>query len=117
MDGRNRREEPRISLMRSGELGSGTATAPCLLQDLSSKGFRIRTDQKYSVGQVLVFVCELAPAKILHCKIEVRHVFEACIGTKIFEMSSAAAALFNAFLKDLEAGRGAKDELDFTKGS
>ena len=117
MDGRNRREEPRISLTRSGELRSGTATAPCVLQDLSSKGFRIRTDQTYSVGQVLVFVCELAPAKMLHCKIEVRHVFEACIGTKILEMSPTAAALFDAFLKDLKAGRGPRDELDFTKGS
>ena len=115
MDARNRREEPRISLTRSGELRNGPATAPCVLQDLSSKGFRIRTDEKYSVGQALVFVCELAPAKTLHCKIEVRHVFEACIGTKILEMSTAAAALFDAFVKDLKAGRGPKDELDFTK--
>ena len=69
------------------------------------------------MGDVLVFVCELAPGKTLHCKIEVRNVFEQCIGTKIIEMSAAATALFDAFLKDLNAGRGAKDELDFTKGS
>jgi hypothetical protein len=114
-EGRNRREEPRISLRRPGELRSGTTIIPCVLQDLSSKGFRIQTEQKYSVGEVLVFVCELAPAKTLHCKVEVRHVFEACIGTKILEISSAAAALLDGFLKDLYAGRGARDELDFTK--
>lgn len=124
-------------LSHRAHLRSGATTSPCLLQDVSTNGFFILTNEKYSVGQVLELTCELYSEQVLHCDIEVRHVSDTCIGTKITEISPAAAALLDRFLQEryslqlisrsepgAEAGKrtqssvgehGPDDDLDFTK--
>ena len=72
MKGRERRQERRVAVSRRATLVDGATSSPCLLQDISTGGFFIISNQTYFVGQVLELKCELYPDRILHCKIATR---------------------------------------------
>jgi hypothetical protein len=44
--------------------------------------------------------CELYPAKVLSCTIEVRHVVDTCHGTKIVGITPPSTALLKQFLEE-----------------
>jgi hypothetical protein len=97
---RDRRAERRVELSRRATLSDGVNAYRCLLQDFSSKGFFFITNQRFLVGQVLEFKCELYPEKPLQCRVEVKHINETCIGTKIVEISPEGQALLEGFLQE-----------------
>lgn len=97
---RERREERRVKLSRRAALLVGAGSVPCLLQDFSSKGFFIISNRTFFVGQVLDLKCELYPKKFLHCSVEVKHISETCVGTKIVEISKDGSALLQQFLQE-----------------
>lgn len=100
MKARERREERRVALSRRATILNGATPVPCLLQDFSSRGFFMITNQKFFIGQILELSCELYPDQVLCCKIEVKHINETCIGTKIAEINAAGTALLQKFLQE-----------------
>ena len=53
-----------------------------------------------AVGAVMELKCELYPERILQCSIEVTHVTDSCMGTKIVQISGYAANLCREFITE-----------------
>lgn len=94
------RAELRVPITRRGTLGVPSAWFPCLIQDFSSKGFQIMSTTKFHVGDILELKCELYPERFLHCKIEVRHINDDCLGTKIVEVTEEGSKLCRQFIDE-----------------
>src|SRR5215217_6187745 len=94
------RSEPRIPKGRKGTLTASGTAAPCVIQDFSTHGFLIMCTKPFAVGEVLELKSELYPDKFLTCRIEVRHVSESCLGTRIVEITGSAANLCRQFLEE-----------------
>ena len=99
------RKEPRLPHSRKGTLTLGAASCACLVQDVSTKGFLIMSTKPFKVGDILDLKCELFPGKMLECKIEVRHITDDCLGTRISDISDAAARLCQQFVEEHYADR------------
>jgi hypothetical protein len=67
---------------------------------MSDSGFLILCSKELSVGQVLEFRCELFPEKTLNCKIEVRHISQAGMGTKIKDIDGRGTRLVELYLQE-----------------
>ena len=105
MKGRELRAEARIPVKEKGSLSAGSlgiedAWFPCVVQDMSDSGFLILCSKVVSVGQVLEFRCELFPEKTLKCKIEIRHVSAAGMGTKVTEIDKRGTSLVQLYLQE-----------------
>ena len=94
------RAEPRISHARRGTLTVAGASIPCLIQDISSRGFLLMCTRQFSVGDILELRSELYPEKILQCKIEIRHISDDTLGTLIVEISDSALKLCRQFIDE-----------------
>jgi hypothetical protein len=94
------RAEPRIPHSRRATLTAAGATAPCLIQDFSTNGFLIMCTKPFTVGDVLELKAELYPERFLECKIEVRHITDMCLGTKVVEISDTALKLCRQFIEE-----------------
>lgn len=94
------RAEARIPVSQRGTLNAGEAWFPCLIQDMSESGFLIMCSRELAVGENLEFRCELFPGKLLNCKIEVKHVSDSSVGTKIIEIDKRGASLCQLFLQE-----------------
>lgn len=81
-------------------LGVPSASYPCLIQEFSSKGFLIMSSVKAQLGDKLELKCELYPERFLQCKVEVRHINDDCLGTKIVEVSDAGLTLCRQFIDE-----------------
>jgi hypothetical protein len=105
MKGRELRAEARIAVREKGSLSAGSVSIgdawfPCVVQDMSDSGFLILCSKELSVGQVLEFRCELFPEKTLNCKIEVRHISPAGMGTKIKDIDGRGTRLVELYLQE-----------------
>ena len=105
MKGRELRAEARIpvrekGLLSAGSVNTGNAWFPCVVQDMSDNGFLILCSKDLSVGQVLEFRCQLFPEKTLNCKIEVRHISPAGMGTKVTEIDGRGTGLIQLYLQE-----------------
>jgi PilZ domain-containing protein len=105
MKGRELRAEARIAVREKGSLSAGSvnigdAWFPCVVQEMSDNGFRILCGKDLSVGQVLEFRCELFPEKTLNCKIEIRHINPAGMGTKVIEIDKRGTSLVQLYLQE-----------------
>ena len=94
------RAEARIAVRQRGTLKAEIDWFPCLIHDMSGGGFLIMCTREVAVGQVLDFRCELFPGRRLECKIEVRHISDATIGTKIVEIDQRGRDLCQLFLQE-----------------
>ena len=99
------RKEPRLAHSRRGTLTAAGTPSACLVQDVSTKGFLIMSTKRFQVGDVLELKCELFPGKTLECKVEVRHITDDCLGTRIVEISEAASRLCQQFMEEHYAER------------
>lgn len=100
MRNRELRGEARISVRQRGTLKAEIDWFPCLIQDMSGSGFLVLCSREVVVGQVLDFRCELFPGKRLECKIEVRHVSDAGVGTRVVEIDQRGADLCQLYLQE-----------------
>ncbi len=101
MSTRDLRASARIAVSQRGMLKSGgPAWFPCLVHDVSDHGFLLMCTEALPVGQVLEFKCDLFPGKSLNCKIEIRHVSDAGMGTRISEIDSNGTGLLRLYLQD-----------------
>jgi len=90
----------RVPITQRGNLGVTSAWFPCLIRDFSSKGFLIKSATKFHVGDILELKSELYPERFLHCKIEVRHITDECLGTKIVEVTEEGSELCSQFIDE-----------------
>lgn len=103
---RDMRAEARIAVNQRGSLRFGdTSWFPCMVMEMSDHGLSIICMNKLSVGQVLLFRCQLYPDKNLVCKLEVKHVSEAGMGTKIVGIDKRGASLFQSYLQEMYSER------------
>lgn len=56
--------------------------------------------KQFSVGDVLELKSELYPARLLLCKIEIRHISDMCLGTKIVEINDTGSRLCREFIEE-----------------
>src|ERR1700720_3254790 len=94
------RAEMRVPITQRGTLLAPSAPCPCLIQEFSSKGFLIMCAAKVQVGDILDLKCELYPGRVLECQIEVRHINDDCIGTKVLNVSDAGLKLCRQFIEE-----------------
>jgi hypothetical protein len=100
MKGRELRAGARLAVKERASLNSGDGWFPCMVQDMSDGGFHIMCNQELKVGQVLEFKCELMPERTLACRIEVKHVSPAGMGTKVVEIDGRGTRLLELFLQE-----------------
>jgi hypothetical protein len=110
MRGRDLRAEARIAVREKGLLKDGASIAvsltagddwfPCMVHDMSDSGFQILCSKELSVGQVLDLRCELFPGRTLNCRIEVRHISSAGIGTKVVAIDDRGRSLLKLYLEE-----------------
>jgi hypothetical protein len=105
MKTRDLRAEARMEVRRRGNLSAGEDWFPCLVQDMTSIGFLLMCSRDLKIGQVLDFKCELFPHKLLTCKLEVVHVTEGSVGTKIVDIGPRGANLCQLFLQEQYSDR------------
>ena len=94
------RAEARVEVRQRGTLSAGEEWFPCLVQDMSSIGFLLMCSRSLSVGQILEFKCQLFPDKLLTCKLEVVHVTDGGVGTKIIDIEPKGTDLCQLFLQE-----------------
>lgn len=94
------RAELRVAVTRRGALTAGGESFPCVVQDMSDSGFLLMCTRPLIIGQTLQFRCELFPDQILECMIEVVHIGESGVGTKIIEIDESGAKLVQLFLQE-----------------
>ncbi|HXZ54520.1 MAG TPA: PilZ domain-containing protein [Burkholderiales bacterium] len=98
---REMRAEARIAVSQKGSLKVGdTSWFPCVVMEMSDHGLSIICVKKLSVGQPLLFRCQLYPDKNLVCKLEVKHAAEARMGTKIVGIDKRGASLLQSYLQE-----------------
>lgn len=94
------RKEPRIPRARKGTLVLAGLSVPCVVQDLSMKGFLIMCTKPFPVGAELELKSELYPDRFMTCKIRVRHVSDMCLGTEIIEISERSKRLCQEYIEE-----------------
>ncbi len=67
---------------------------------MSDNGILIMSNRELPVGQVLEYRCELFPGQFLDCKLEVMHVDDTRLGTKIIEIDKRGMSLCKLFLEE-----------------
>ena len=101
MRSKDLRAEMRLPVSQKGTLSAGNSLwFPCLIVDMSDNGIMIMSNREIPVGQVLDYRCELFPGQYLECRLEVMHVDDTRLGTKIIEIDSKGMALCKLFLEE-----------------
>ena len=100
MRSKDLRAEVRLPVSQKGKLNSGGIWFPCLIVDMSDSGILMMSNREIPVGQVLEFRCELFPGQFLECKLEVMHIDDTRVGTKIMEIDKKGMSLCNLFLEE-----------------
>src|SRR5215216_1293798 len=97
------RGEPRVPVICHGTLSVGDNCAPCLIQNMCSRGFLIKAHEDLPVGQFVHLSCELAPQRGIECTVQIRHVNRECLGAKVIEISAAHKLICERFLAEKTA--------------
>ncbi len=105
MRAKDLRAEVRVPVSHRGTLNTGDDWFPCLIVNMAENGIMILSNRELPVGQVLEFRCEIFPGKLLECKLEVVHVSDAGLGTKIIEIDKKGISLSELFLQEQYADK------------
>jgi len=105
MVNKDMRAGTRLEVNQRGSLNAGDAWFPCLIVDMSDGGILLMSNREFPVGQILMFKSELFPGKFIECKVEVMHVDDTRLGTKIIEIDKAGSNLCQAYLEEQYAVR------------
>jgi len=101
MRSRDLRAEMRLPVTQKGELSSKDSLwFPCLIVDMSDSGILMMSNREIPVGQQLDFRCELFRGQFLECRLEVVHVDDTRLGTKIVEIDNKGMSLCKLFLEE-----------------
>lgn len=83
--------EPRIPERRRGLLEYEDFSCACLIENLSSNGFRLTCLDDFTVGQVLGLKSELLPGRAIQCRVEVKHFADGSVGVMIVDIDESSA--------------------------
>ena len=97
---RELRRNPRVPISRRGELSYKGTRFPCLIQDISVRGFFIICARNPVVGQELGVRFELTPGHVHQCKIRVQHIDNGCFGAEITEAGEPEDKVFQQFVEN-----------------
>ena len=100
MKAKDLRAVTRVPVTQRGSLKFGDTWKPCLILDMSESGILLMSNLEFPVGITLDFKCELFPGRFLKCKLEVKHVKDTEVGTKIVEIDSEGAKLCRLYLQE-----------------
>jgi hypothetical protein len=125
-DSSEQRTFPRLPITRRGVLTAEDDASvltttdnqfPCLIEDMSHGGFLLVCTEKFTVGQILHFSCELLPEQTLDCKIKVMHVGDSTIGTKIVDIDDKSIEICQSFLRNQHSMQHLKKRIDSLKSA
>lgn len=85
--------EPRIPESFRCLLEYDDFSSACLVENLSSGGFLLECLDEFMVGQRMQLACKLRTDQMMRCRVEVRHVAGARVGTAIVEIDDLSARL------------------------
>jgi hypothetical protein len=94
------RAEPRVPVSFAGTLTLGDVSAACLIQNMCSRGFLIKSAKELPVGQLVHLTCQLYPDTCIECEVQVRHVNRDCLGAKVIEMSDEGRTICRRYLQE-----------------
>jgi len=94
------RDESRVPITRRAWISSARGWLPCLIENMSTQGFLIMSNSALPLGAVMELKCELYAERILRCCLEVTHVTDSCMGTKIVKISGYSLNLCREFIGD-----------------
>ena len=94
-----------MPISNRGTVKAGEIWWPCLVQDMSKKGFFLVSNREYHVGQSLDLRFALFPEKHLECTVEVKHVNETGVGAEIVEIDQRGMDLCQLYLQEQYADR------------
>ena len=97
------RAEPRVSVICQGTMSVGDTSAPCVIQNMCSRGFLIRANKALPVGELVRLTCELYPQRRVECLVQVRHVNRECLGAKVIEITEDGKLLCQQFIEEQRA--------------
>jgi hypothetical protein len=101
------RAEPRVPVSFTGILTLGGKSAACLIQNMCSRGFLIKSSKELPVGQLVHLTCQLSPETCIECEVQVRHVNRDCLGAKVIAMSDEGRTICRRYLQELVDAREA----------
>ena len=105
MRAKDLRAYARVLVSHRGTLNSGDDWFPCLIVNMSENGIMMLSNRDLPVGQFLEFRCELFPGQFLECKLEVIHVSDSGLGTKIIKIDKRGTSLYELFLQEQYADK------------
>ena len=91
--------DARFAHSRRGELSQKGTRFPCLIQDISVRGFFIICVRNPVVGQELELRFELTPGHFHQCKIRVQHIDNGCFGAEITDAGDEDNRVFQQFVE------------------
>jgi hypothetical protein len=106
MDQPEKRDETRVTAGFPGVLFHGETAAPCVIQNMCSRGFLIKHREGLPVGQVVRLKCELYPAQSVECTVQVRYVNADCLGARVIEIGDDSRTLCQRYLEEQRAAGG-----------
>ena len=101
------RRHPRDPMGRRAELHHDGMWVPCLIQDMSCRGFGLMCTRTLPVGHVVELRCEPYPGKVFQCKVEIRHACESFFGLLITQIDEAGRSLCTQLMADYHSDRTA----------
>jgi len=97
------RVEPRLSVDRHGTLISGEISAPCVIQNMCTRGFLIKYPKNLPLERVLQLRCELYFEQFVECIVQVRHINREYLGARVIEINDHGRFLCERFLDERRA--------------
>ena len=94
------RTEQRVAVTCQGILSVGDRSAPCVIQNMCSRGFLIRASKELPVGALVRLSCELYPQRRVECMVQVRHVNRECLGARVIEITEDEKLLCQRFIEE-----------------
>ena len=98
-----KRELFRVAIDRAGQIQRGAETLPCKVVDLTEKGFQLRTDGIFYVGETLHLEFALNETRPVVCTVQVTHVRPPYLGAVIARISPDHQAQLSHFIEQLNA--------------
>ena len=104
------RSEPRDPVSCRAQLNVDGTWVPCLIQDMSTRGFGIMSTRHFTVGQTSQLRCEPYPGQEFACEVEVRHANDSHLGLLITEMNDTGRRLCMQLMNDYHSDRKLRNQ-------
>ena len=98
-----KRELFRVAIERTGQIRRGAETLPCEVIDLTEKGFQLRVDGTFHVGEDLQLEFVLNEFLPIICTVQLTHVRPPYLGALIVRISPEHQVQLSCFVEQFNA--------------